>query len=113
MTQEDVLKATKTSLASTTTAYWATQDRGAKVLLAANIVALDVLATQLDQADLESRAADFETAAQHMKTQVLPGITQLQKFVDTVTAAECYLKTAATDALALSAATGFFHIPTI
>ena len=113
MTQDDVLAATKTSIASTVTAYWTTWNQDAKIILAANMLALNTLATQLDRADLESRTADFDAAAQHMKTEVLPGIVKLQKFVDTVTKAEAELKTAATDALALSAATGFFHIPTI
>lgn len=112
MTQDDVKQVVERALSSTSSAYWAAPPEGPAQGELANLqLLLSGMLTKLNQADLESRTSDFQTAAQTMKDSILPAVKKLDGQIAKLVAVDDTLKQALTDAMKLATTTSFFKIP--
>lgn len=111
MEQSEVRQLVSTAEISVSTAYFDAKDDGVRNLLLTILTNLNAILTQLNQDDLASRTADFNTVATLMSTSVLPGINKLNERVKQVVQVEGTVKMALSDAMKLSQTVSFFSIP--
>jgi hypothetical protein len=113
MNQSDVRNLAVAAEKSVSDAYWGTGLDEVKSCLMDLQVSINKLITMLDQEDLESRTEAFNAATDLMRTQVLPGIKELDVSIEKIIQIEGVVKTALSDAMKLSQAVSFFQIPNV
>jgi hypothetical protein len=112
MNQADVKQVAEQGYASAMAAYWKATPamRGQIALITSG---LNAVITALNQDDLQSRTADFQTAAATMQHYVLPDIKRLDASVAKMVQVDDTLKASLNDLMKLAASTSFFKIPGI
>jgi hypothetical protein len=110
MTQDEVKQTATQAYASAMAAYWGATP-GMRGQLALVTSGMNAVITALNQDDLQSRTADFQTAAATMQHYVLPDIKKLDASVAKMVAVDDTIKAALTDLMKLSSSVSFFKIP--